>query len=129
MLKTVVAAAIVGLASAQGSTPFKTARLTVENSSNRTIQITHVRWLNLSDDTWHAMPVSSGNLLANHEWKIEFPLQGLNVDSKSTFISIQYIMLDQASQTWSPIMDGKQVHVELTQDTANVRLDVARRNL
>lgn len=127
-------AAVMGMApcaqSAEGAPPCKTATLTIENLSSRAVQITAVRWLNVAASTWNTLPVTLGELTVDGHWKIDVCLKGLDGNADHTFMSIQYKMLiDQNSDNWSPIMDGKQVRTALDKDTVSVRLDVARRNI
>lgn len=116
--------------SADGAPPYRIATLTVDNLSNRAVQITAVRWLNVDASTWNTLPVTSGDLPINGLWKIKLCLSGLNGEAGHSFLSIQYkTLLDQHSQKWSPVMDGKQVRIDLDKDTIEVRLDVARRSI
>ena len=116
--------------SADGAPPYRIATLTVDNLSNRAVRVTAVRWLNVDTSTWNILPVTSGDLPVKGVWKINLCLSGLNGEADHSFLSIQYkMLLDQPSQEWSPVMDGKQVRIDLDKDTVEVRLDVARRNI
>lgn len=116
--------------SSDGAPPCRIATLTVDNLSNRAVQVVAVRWLNVDASTWNTLPVTSGDLPVKGVWKISLCLSGLNSEADHTFLSIQYkMLLDQPSHEWSPVMDGKQVRIDINKDTVEVRLDVARRNI
>lgn len=134
MMRAAMTAAMIAMAScaqsADGAPPCRIATLTVDNLSNRAVQVVAVRWLNVDASTWNTLPVTSGDLPVKGVWKISLCLSGLNSEADHTFLSIQYkMLLDQPSHEWSPVMDGKQVRIDINKDTVEVRLDVARRNI
>jgi hypothetical protein len=122
---------IMGLTEAQagtkGSMPCIKTRLTVENLSNHPVRISELRWLNSAGDSWFTKSADSGELAAGDKWQTEFCISG--VDSGSTFVSINYdVLLDAKAGVWSGNHSGKQVHVQLTPEPVEARLDIARRN-
>ncbi|MCA1869697.1 hypothetical protein HW571_29270 [Agrobacterium genomosp. 3] len=134
MMRAAMTVAMIAMApcaqSADGAPPCRIATLTVDNLSNRAVQVTAVRWLNVDESTWNTLPITSGDLPVKGVWKISLCLSGLNGEADHAFLSIQYKMLiNQPSHEWSPIMDGKQVRIGFDKDRVEVRLDVARRNI
>ena len=102
-------------------------RLTVENLSNRTVRIKELRWLNSTGDFWFTKVAHSSELAAGDEWQTDFCITG--VGGGSTFVSINYdVLLDATAGVWSENHLGKQVHIQLTPEPVEARLDIARRN-
>ncbi len=135
MMRALMTAAIIGMAScAQGGEQAlphcKTAILTVDNLSNRQVQIIAVRWLNVAAAKWNTLAVEAENVPVDGKWQTQVCLNGLETSADHTFMSIRYrMLLDQNGSDWSPVMDGKQARAPLDAETISVRLDVARRNI